>query len=412
MKKDSLLIETIAIGDELLTGKIADTNSAFVASQLFREGFVLAHQTVIADDSLKIQNTLKERAQRADVVLVFGGLGPTSDDKTASTVADLLQCSLVEDPPSKERLIKFLKDRNRQATPQVLKQIIYPEKCAPIFNSMGLAVGFEMQLGNCTFFFMPGVPTEMKVMFKDFILSKVLQKGKDGARVFHHLWKCLDIPESELQRLMDPVEKSLPASAYLGYRTRFPENQLTLYLKANQKPAEFSQFVSQISKLVAPYAYTEEDATLEELILKQLQRQNKKIVFAESCTGGLTCQRLTGVSGASQSVFGAYTPYQVEAKDRMLGVQVSQEGAVSKEASFQLAEKAKKISGADIAASITGYMGPTGGTTADPIGTMYLCILAGKTYERRIFQPWPERSEAQWGASMHLLNLIYKSLQD
>lgn len=410
MKTTSFKLETIAIGDELLTGKIADTNSAWVASQLFRRGFALSHQTVIADDVKKIQQTISERSNFADVVFCFGGLGPTSDDKTAECIADLLGCKLVEHLPSKERMTKFLLERNRQITPQILKQIIYPEKTEPIFNPKGLAVGFSFVKNDCEFYFLPGVPHEMKAMFEESVLEKVIIQGSKGEKLFHHLWKCLDIPESELQRLMDPIEAELPKFAYLGYRTKFPENHLTLYMRANETPPEFSKYISRISELVRPYVYTEEDLSLEEIVLQKLKAQGKSLVFAESCSGGMACERMTSLSGASQHVFGSFTVYQTRAKEVMLGLKVSDLESVSKECSLQLALRAKKLSGADIAASITGYLGPTGGTEADPVGTMYLCVVGEKTIERRIFQPWKERSQAQWGAATHLLNLVRSTL--
>lgn len=411
MKKHSLLIETVAIGDELLSGRIADTNSAYVGAKLFDRGFVLSHQTVIADDVSMIQHTLTERSQRADVLVCFGGLGPTSDDKTADCIAKLLECPLVEDPKSKERMLHFLKERQRSLTPQVQKQVLYPEKATPIFNPKGLAVGFSFFLNACECFFLPGVPHEMKAMFQDFVLEKIVKKGETGEKVFHHIWKCLEIPESELQRLMDPIEASLPASAYLGYRTRFPENHLTLYMRAKTEPKEFQALCSRIRTILSPFAYTENDQSLEEIVLAELKKQKKTIVFAESCSGGLACHRMTNIPGASENVFGSFTVYQVKAKEKMLGYSVSETEAVSQECSLELATRALKASGADIAASITGYMGPTGGTERDPLGTMYLCVLTEKAVEKRILQPWKERTQAQWGAATHLLNLIRTALK-
>lgn len=411
MKKQTLQIETIAIGDELLSGKISDTNSTFVASELFDEGFVLTHQTVIADDTEIIKETVETRSKSADAIVCFGGLGPTSDDKTAQCIADFLKCPLVEHPRSKDRLFRFMEERKRAVTPQGLKQIVYPAAAEPIFNPKGLAVGFSFVHNDCELFFLPGVPHEMKAMFSEAVAQKIIAKGKTGELVHHHVWKCLDIPESELQRLMDPIEKELPPYAYLGYRTKFPENYLTLYMRGKEKPKDFAEFTNKIGKILAPFAYAQSDLSLEEIILDELKKQKKTIVFAESCSGGIACHRLTNVPGASESVFGSYTVYQVAAKEQMLGLKVSDEGAVSRECSLELAKRAKAQSGASISASITGYMGPTGGTPTDPIGTVYLCVVSDKVYERRIYQPWKERTQAQWGAATHLLNLVRTALQ-
>lgn len=130
-----------------------------------------------------------------------------------------------------------------------------------------------------------------------------------------------------------------------------------------------------------------------------------------SCTGGLACQRLTNLPGASDVVIGAFTPYQYKAKDSMLGLQLeNSREAVSQQTTLDLAKRAKEKTGADIAAAVTGYLGPTGGDEKDPIGTIYLCVIGKETVEKKIHQPWPIRTQAQWGASTHLLNLVLKEL--
>ena len=410
-------IETLAIGDELLTGKIADTNSAFVADTLFRRGFRLERVTVVPDSTPTIQNALKECAVRSDFVLCFGGLGPTSDDKTAACVAELLGGGLAVHAPSDEKLRASLQKRGLPVTQQTLKQVLYPERANPILNEKGMAPGFHCSLGGCRFYFMPGVPSEMKAMFTDSILPEILSAVAavgDSERILSHVWKCLNITESELQRVMDPIEAALPPNAWLGYRTRFPENHLTLYFRQPESAdrSVFEQWQEQIRAILKTRCYTEEDKELEQLVLERLARLGYKVAFAESCTGGLTAQRLSRIGGASDWLWGGYISYRVEAKDAMLGVKVpNPEAAVSAQCTRELAEQTKRRSGCEVAAAITGYMGPTGGTPSDPLGTVYLCVSGKRNLEKRVNLLIRERSDGQWGAATHLLNLLREYLE-
>lgn len=413
MNKTTLKIETLPIGDELLTGKIADTNSQWVANHLFNLGARLERSSVIADDSDVIKQTIHDISERADVVIVFGGLGPTSDDKTAQCVSEVLGCRLVEDPPSKERLFEFLKKRNRQVTPQVLKQIVYPQGTTPIPNLKGSAVGFKIVLEGCCFYFLPGVPFEMKAMFLDTVLPEIKKMQSQSEKLLHFTWRCHEIPESELQRAMDPIESKLPKNAYLGYRTRYPENFLTLYWKTEEEsaPGAMLEFQKEITDILGPVCYTTENKELEELIYEKLKKQGKTLAIAESCTGGKVSDLLTQVAGVSEVYFGGVTVYQNNAKEKMLGVSlVRPEDAVSKDCTRRLAEQIKIKSGASVGAAITGYLGPTGGTESDPVGTIYICVLGEQVAERRISMPLRDRNVAKSIAAAFLLAEINQAL--
>lgn len=408
-------IETIAIGDELLTGRIADTNSAYVAGRLFPRGQRLDRATVVADDEAQMRTAFTEAGARAQVVICFGGLGPTSDDKTADVAARFIGSSLVEDAPSLARLKVFLEQRGRVETPQVRKQVKLPDGARALPNSVGLAPGFAFTVGETDFYFLPGVPAEMKAMFSDHVLPALEKRlAAAGAEtLFSHTWKCLGVPESELQRRMDATEAALPANAYLGYRTRFPENHLTLYWRAKgERPSAFLKQVDAISRLVAEWAYTDEELELEDLVLRELKSRGRTIAFAESCTGGLCAQRLTRVPGASESFWGSAVVYQIEAKQALLGVKVdSDEAAVSADCSRRLAESLKARSGCDIAAAVTGYLGPAGGTEKDPVGTIYICVVGDYLIEKRITHPGLNREASGWGASTYVLNEVWNYLR-
>lgn len=406
-------IETIAIGDELLTGKIADTNSAFVAGEFFRRGYPLQRTTVVADDFNAMKTAILESGSRADVVVVFGGLGPTTDDRTAECVARMLGTKLVEHPPSKTRLYERYKELGRTINDHSLKQVLYPEACEPLANAKGMAPGFRCRFADAVFFFLPGVPLEMRVMFENSVIPYVKEKLPSQTRVWSRTWKLIGIGESDVQKMTTPIEATMKEGEWLGYRTRFPENHLSLYLKGGEDVlSRFVELSETIRKTVKPWTYTEEPEELEEMILRRLHFAKMELVLAESCTGGLVSQRLTRVPGASAYLWGGYNVYKVEAKEAMLDVALSDpEEAVSESTTRRLAENAKKKSGCDVAAAVTGYLGPTGGTKENPVGTIYVCVIGKKRHERKILLPSRHREEAQWGAATWVLREILSCLE-
>jgi nicotinamide-nucleotide amidase len=408
----SLRIETIAIGDEILTGKISDSNSTFVANGLFQRGFPLQRQNVVADDLPAMTNVMREVAKRADFVACFGGLGPTSDDKTAECVAALLGSPIVEHAPSKEKLLAYYAERNRAVTSQSLKQVLYPGGASPLLNNAGMAPGFSCAIEGCRFFFFPGVPSEMRPMVSEYFFPEVERVGNERigqGRMLSHAWWCLGIWESELQRVMDPVEAALPSGAYLGYRTRPPENHLSLYYRVRSSDDEkkFEALKVDIRERLARWTYTEETKDFERLIADKLEGQKARIALAESCTGGLVAERLTRIPGSSDRIWGGFVCYQIDAKNKMLGVSLEHpDQAVSADCTRRLAEACKQRSGCEIGAAVTGYLGPTGGTEADPVGTVYIAVSGKKLIEQRVTVSTRTREEAKWSASTYLLNAI------
>lgn len=412
----SLRIETIAIGDELLTGKISDTNSSFIAKELFARGVALSASTVIPDRAAAIRETLTMVSGRADVAICFGGLGPTSDDITAEVAAEILGCELIEDATAKAKLLAYLKERNRPLNVHTLEQVLYPALSEALTNFEGYAPGFTLTLGKCRFYFLPGVPVEMMAMARAHIFPQVETQLAD-AKVEQKVWRLLGIPESEVQRLMTPVEGRLPKEAWLGYRTRPPENYLYLYVQqesATERGACFAKFAPEITELVKPWTYATEEIELEEIVFRKLKAAGLKVALAESCTGGMTVQRLTQFAGASDHIYGSYVTYQIAAKSRMLGVELANEtDAVSADCSRRLAEATLQKSGADIAGAITGYLGPTGGTKEDPVGTIYTCVVTsgGIILENRVTLIVRARPQGQWAASDYLLDSLRQVLE-
>jgi nicotinamide-nucleotide amidase len=284
--------------------------------------------------------------------------------------------------------------------------VLYPSKTEPLPNPRGMAPGFHCKFEGCDFYFLPGVPSEMDVMFDESVLPR-LGSGNLLARQ----WKCLGVWESELQNAMDPVDAQLPPSMWLGYRTRFPENHLTLYAQGD--PEAFAKMGDRIAGLVEKWTYTETGDELEALVLKELEASNRKLALAESCTGGLIAQRLSSIPGASGHFWGEYTVYTREAKEVMLGVTVSSEAeTVAAATSRRLAEAASLKCGS-VGAAVTGYLEPGGGNERDPVGMIYWCVAEDgqAAIEERIHLPPRDRKIQAWGASTYVLHSILTHLR-
>ena len=410
-------VETLAIGDELLTGKIADTNSAFIASQLFPLGIRLHRSTVVADDEGEIVDSLAAIARRSPVCIVFGGLGPTSDDKTAETVCRMIGGELVVHEPSKERLIRFFTERKREVTETALKQIHYPSKCEPLANPDGLAPAFTMEWKSCRFFFMPGVPSEMKAIWKESVLPRVqaIHQKLGGPKLLHRGWRLIGIGESNVQQLMTPIEKDLPKGAWIGYRTHFPENHLVLYVGSEVEDAAgcLKKFGDRMGAAVAPYVYSERDRELEALVFEKLVEKKLTFAVAESCTGGAVGYRFTKQPGASKVFWGSEVVYQLAAKNACLDLKLTEESqTVSAETTRKLAQALKAKSNASVVAAVTGYLPPEGGTPEIPNGTIFVHVIGPSgVSEKKVHLVPRDRERGQWGAATYVFHEVLLQLE-
>jgi len=405
--------ETLAIGDELLVGRISDTNSTFVSWQMGQKGIRVLRHVVVRDDPQQIIEGLESAIQRCDLLLVFGGLGPTSDDITVDVVAKFLNSAVAVHDASKDKLLALYRMNQREVTQSALRQVRYPVKSEPYFNEVGLAPAFSFEMGSCRVFCLPGVPREMKAFFQRDIQGWIDSRmSASKERTQTKTFRLMGIWESQLQTVVEKFEKSLPANAQLGFRTIYPENHLTLYWQSNgQDTSEFEKLGASLGELVRPWCYSDSERTLEDMIVDRLKSNGQRIAIAESCTAGLGVHRLTRVASASEVVWGGTVVYQLAAKDILLGVKVADsESAVSAACSLRLAEAIKLKSGCDWGAAITGWMGPSGGDTEESIGTIYIAVVGPITRQLKLKLPIRDREELQWGASSYLLFEILQAL--
>ena len=296
------IVEFVVTGDEVMRGTIADTNTARSASRLYPLGFRLRRTVVVGDRGEDIRRALLEAAARADFCIVSGGLGPTSDDLTAECAA---QAARRREP--------MPKNNERQA--------YVPAGSEVLGNPDGSAPSFALRIDRCTFFFLPGVPREYYRIFDELLLPRFARATGNAAlrtRVLH----CFGVTESRLDEMVAPIREAHPEVRF-GFRTKFPENHLSLAALApdDRTAAEnLARVESACREVLGAFVYGADGATFAQSLGEQLMKRGETVCCAESCTGGLASQLLTEVSGSSRWTAGGFVTYSNELKEKILGV--------------------------------------------------------------------------------------------
>lgn len=368
-------IATLSIGDELLCGEVADTNSAYIAAALYRAGGRVSRHLTVGDDEGAIAAALNELAAQSDAVLVTGGLGPTQDDLTAAAAARAVGVELECSAGALAHLESFAKRLPGGLHPGNERQALLPAGCELIPNRFGTACGFRLPLSGAELFFMPGVPSEMTQMLADSVLP-ALAPRLSGARL-RIVLKVFGISEAAASVALDgclppgsPVE--------LAYCVKFPEIHLILRAQAGAG-AEIEAAAAEVRKRLAAYLFAEDDETMDEVVAALLKDSGKTLALAESCTGGLIAARITARAGSSAYFLEGNVTYSNGAKERMLGVPaelIVARGAVSAEVAKAMAEGARRAAGSDLALSVTGIAGPDGGGAEKPVGTVFIALAS------------------------------------
>ncbi len=361
--------EILATGDEILTGAVIDSNSAHIAQELEEAGIEVVRHGCVGDDIEAIATILKEISTRADMAVVTGGLGPTLDDITAEAAARAAGVELVFD---------------REA---MSCQAMLPEGAECLFNSVGTAPGFVLRTGRCVFFFLPGVPSEMRRMFSGGVLPWIdkLQKGERSFSLVKTI-STFGLTEASVnERLAGLTEKF--SGIKLGLRARFPVIYVKLYVRGKDKERadilleKASEFV--LNK-IGECAFSADGESMETVVGGFLRREKATIAVAESCTGGLISNLLTNVPGSSDYFLFSGVTYSNKAKIKVLGVSeatLKKYGAVHEETAKEMADGVRRIAGATYGISTSGIAGPGGGTNEKPVGTVCIGIATADSVE-------------------------------
>jgi nicotinamide-nucleotide amidase len=411
----SVTAELLTIGDEILFGQIVDTNAQWMSVALTDIGIKVVRKTTVGDEESEILTAFAEAEKRADVVLITGGLGPTSDDLTKPCLAKYFNCEIRMHAEALEELTEFFKSRGRELTDINRQQAALPVCCEKITNQMGTAPGMWFSRNNKVFVSMPGVPHEMKRMMTDIIVPK-LQRTFKTPVIQHTVIRTVGIGESFLAERIESWEKSLPAHIKLAYLPSLGEVKLrlTAYGENNKElAAESHQLVEKLRLLAGEYIFAIGEDSLEVVIGKTLRDKNFTISAAESCTGGYLSHLITSVPGSSDYFKGSIIPYANDIKNQQLGVKsdtLEKSGAVSEETIKEMAELVRKKFNTDIGVATSGIAGPGGGTPEKPVGMVWIAYADKHQTVAKKLQFSKDRMINIRMSSVAVLNLIRLSL--
>lgn len=366
----------ITIGDELLIGQVIDTNSAWMAVELNKVGISLNRRVAVGDSKESIITALKEEISLSDIVLITGGLGPTSDDITKDVLAEFFNGKLITNKEVLEDLKKRYEFLNRPLTQINISQSEVPENCEVIRNTCGSAPGMLFRKNNRIIISMPGVPFEMKEMMNVSVLPMLNNKYNLPPLQFRTLLTA-GIAESDLADKIKGFEDILPEEINLAYLPHFGMVRLRLSTTGNFPTEKLDKYFTELQEYVHPFMVINEDISLEAAIGRMLLSQNKTLSTAESCTGGYLSHKITLMPGSSAFFIGSLVVYSNELKHELLGVKSStleKYGAVSEETVREMIDGARDKMKTDYSIAVSGIMGPGGGTEEKPVGTVWIGV--------------------------------------
>lgn len=366
----------LACGTELIIGHCADTNSAWLAEKLASVGIETDRILTVPDRAALLANALREAAAESDVILLTGGLGPTEDDLTRTSLAEVAGVPLTVDPPSLENIRAFFAERAREMPPANQVQAMIPRGARALPNLCGTAPGIAIELQGTPCFAMPGVPFEMRAMFEREVLPELAALASSSVLLSRNL-HCFGRGEADIGQsirdLMAPGRNPI-----VGTRAGLGVITLRIDARAADPPAAESmldEVERELRARLGPIIYGRGDDTLQSAVGELLVAANQTVAVAESCTGGLLGKLLTEVPGSSRYFLGGIISYADAVKTRLLGVPqetLRSHGAVSEEVARAMAAGACAALASDWAISITGIAGPAGGSASKPVGLVYV----------------------------------------
>ena len=385
-----MIAEILATGEEIRSGALVDSNSAYIAQKLEERGVKVGRHSCIGDDQTEMVNILTEMGQRSDIAVVTGGLGPTGDDLTAAAAAVAAGVVLTLNSLALESVEEYFKARNLQMTDSNKKQAMLPEGADCLLNPVGTAPGFQMKIGRCQFFFLPGVPFEMRQMLADQVIPRItkMQGASAGVRMVKTL-STFGLTESATGEYLKEFDQSFPG-AKLGFRVKFPEIQVKVYVHGadeNKVRQQLEAATRWIRHKLGDKVISDTGDSMEKVVGDLLRHKKATLALAESCTGGLIADSVTNVPGSSDYfVFSAVT-YSNDIKAKILDVNagtIDRYGAVSEQTAKEMAKGVQQLTGATYGLAISGIAGPGGATDGKPVGTVCIGLAAVDTlYGRR-----------------------------
>ena len=406
----------INTGTELLLGDVQDAHLAFIAREIFPLGLRIEERRTVPDTDA-IGRTLAELLPAYEMLFVTGGLGPTSDDITRETVADLLGLELRQHPELLESLRRRLRLRGVKWTAGITRQADVPSGAQVLPNENGSAPGFYLKanldprVSSPHLFVLPGPPRELQPMFRNYVMP-ILRSIAPSSAIEQRVYRVAGVGESSVEQAIGEKVLAIPGIE-LGYCARPGEVDVRII----GKPETIQQADAVIQTALGPSIFSTTDETLEEVVVRLLKKRNQTLATAESCTGGLIANRITNVPGASSVFIAGYVCYANQAKINMLNVDpklIERHGAVSESVARTLAEHARACAVCDYALATTGVAGPTGGSPEKPVGTVYVGLASAEleTIVKKFFFPTDRETFKQLAAQAAFEMLRRRLIED
>jgi nicotinamide-nucleotide amidase len=407
--------EIITIGDEIIIGQVIDTNSAFIAEELNKTGIEIIRITSVPDNKDSITNALDNAKEKADIIIMTGGLGPTGDDITKNTLAEYFNSTLVINQNVLDHIKGFLSNRSMEITERNIKQAELPDNCKIIFNNYGTASGMWFEEYGKIFISLPGVSYEMKSMITNNVIPEFKKRFKLPF-IIHKTILTNGMTESEVAEHLQIWEDKLPHNIKLAYLPSPGILRLRLSgtgIDKSKLENEIKDQTDKLIKLIPDCVFGYGDDRLEEITGRLLAEHNLTLAVAESCTGGKISELITSVPGSSAYFKGSVIAYSNEIKIRLLGVSehdITKYGAVSEKLVKSMAEKTMNLYNTDFAVATSGIAGPSGGTPQKPVGTTWIAIASKDETIARKFSFGEHRGRNILKASVTALNMLRKQL--
>lgn len=407
--------EIIAIGDEILIGMTVDSNSAWMGNELTEIGIEVYQTTTISDKKNHILKVVDEAMQRSELILVTGGLGPTSDDITKHTLSEYFNTGLVQDDKVLDNIRELLESRGLQMNENNRKQAEVPENCKILPNKLGTAPGMWFEKNGKVLISMPGVPYEMKYIMENHVIPMVKKKFR-RSNIKYRLVMTYGTFEARLAEILEDFEKQLPENLSLAYLpgSGIIKLRLTARGEDEDKPDELlSEQIDKLYGIIPEYIYGLDGISLEEATGSLLKENNLTISTAESCTGGNIARMITSIPGSSDYYTGSVIAYDNRLKAEQLGIDkkaLGEHGAVSEQVALQMAKGVREKLKTDYGLSVTGIAGPGGGSEQKPVGTIWLAVSSGHGEHAEKHNFAFTRSNNIHRASLAGLNMLRKEV--
>jgi len=407
--------EIISVGTELLLGQIDNINTRIISQKLSEIGINVFFHTSVGDNRERISSVFKIALERSDLIIFTGGLGPTLDDLTKETVAEVLRLELNYDEDTLNRIRAFFKKMQREMPENNKKQALVPEGAITIPNESGTAPGIILQTGEKIIILLPGPPNEMEPMLNKFVIP-FLRKRLSNEVIKSRVLRFIGIGESSLeQKILDILKKQTnPTVAPLA-----KQGEVTLRITAKAKSEKdanelIEPIIQAIKERVGEYIYSYDNDPMEAVVGRMLIERRCTISIAESCTGGYLSHLLTNIPGISAVFDRGIISYSNKSKTEILNVPaeiLKQKGAVSQETAISMASWIRKLSGTDLGVAITGIAGPDGGTHLKPVGLVFIALStdSGDLCEKYLFNG--SREAIKRRSALAALDLIRRYLK-